>query len=156
MARPGRSEQQPHHPHALSPRLPGGTDMASRRRRRGGQGLFPRCQLPVHGPVRRAARACLQVITFSRTLLTHSRCQPDLHASGATQASSCASAPQPVELNPTPAVILSLGSRLARRFARSLHLHPYNCALFHGCMPPCFARVLLLSPPRFPLGLANN
>jgi hypothetical protein len=32
------------------------------------------------------------------------------------QASSCASAPQPGELNPTPAVILSLGPRLARRF----------------------------------------
>lgn len=65
------------------------------------------------------------------------------------QASSCASAPQPAKLNPTPAVILSLGPRLARRFPRSLHLHPYNCALLHRCMPPCLARVLLLSPPRF-------
>jgi hypothetical protein len=95
----------------------------------------------------------LQVITFSLTLsLDASR----ICMRAERQASSCASAPQPGELNPTPAVILSLGPRLARRFARSLHLHPYNCALLHRCMPPCFARVLLLSPPRFPFALQTS
>jgi hypothetical protein len=65
----------------------------------------------------------LQVITFL-TLLHFDASRICMRAE--RQASSCASAPQPAKLNPTPAVILSLGPRLARRFARSLHLHPYN------------------------------
>lgn len=108
------------------------------------------CQLPVHGPVRRAARARSTSHHFL-TLLHFDASRICMRAE--RQASSCASAPQPAKLNPTPAVILSLGPRLARRFARSLHLHPYNCALLHRCMPPCLARVLLLSPPRFPFDL---
>jgi hypothetical protein len=143
-----RSEQQPRSPtHSRShsrlavPTVPAADADAARRA----------CQLPVHGPVRHAARAW----STSHHFLTHTL---SLDASricmrAERQASSCASAPQPGELNPTPAVILSLGPRLARRFARSLHLHPYNCALLHRCMPPCFARVLLLSPPRFPFAL---
>ena len=108
------------------------------------------CQLPVHGPVRRAARARSTSHHFL-TLLHFDASRICMRAE--RQASSCASAPQPAKLNPTPAVILSLGPRLARRFARSLHLHPYNCALLHRCMPPCLARVLLPSPPRFPFAL---
>lgn len=76
------------------------------------------CQLPARGPVRRAARA--------RSISHHSH--HDL-ASRICKLSdkppACASAPQPAKLNPAPAVILSLRPRLARRFARSLHLHPY-------------------------------
>lgn len=81
------------------------------------------CQLPVHGPVRRAARARSTSHHFL-TLLHFDASRICMRAE--RQASSCASAPQPAKLNPTPAVILSLGPRLARRFARSLHLHPYN------------------------------
>ena len=92
-----------------------------------------------------------QVITPSCSPSSRPRRQPDLQASGvATSLQRCASAPQPAKLNPAPAAILSLAPRLARRFARSTLLHPYNKALLHRHMPPCFARVLLPSPPRFP------
>jgi hypothetical protein len=68
---------------------PGGTDSASRRRRRGTQGLPAPCPW--------ARQTCSTGVVY-KSSLSHShslsRCQPDLHASGATslQLRQCAAA----------------------------------------------------------------
>jgi hypothetical protein len=108
------------------------------------------CQLPALGPVRLAARArsishhlhlcdAIRICKLNNKPLSLRQCAP----ASQTQSHACCN-------------LIAAGSSLARRFARSLQIHPYYYrALLHPWMPPCFCRVLLLSPPRFLLRLAD-
>lgn len=110
------------------------------------------CQLPVHGPVRRAARAW----STSHHSLTHPqpRCQPDLHASGATslQLRQCAPARQTQSYACCNLIARAPLSSPFRPFAAPPPIQLCPAPSLHATLfRPCL--IALTSP--FPLCLTN-
>lgn len=150
MARPaGEVCTQHHQNQQQQQQQPGGTDNASRRRRQARQGLPAPCPW---------ARQTCSTGAVYKSSLSHAltlRCQPDLHASGATslQLRQCAPARQTQSYACCSLIARAVFSSPFRPFAAPPPIQLSPAPSLHATLSrPCL--IALTSP--FPLCLANT
>ena len=149
MARPAGEVCTQHHQNQQGQQQPRGTDNASRRRRQARQGLPAPCPW---------ARQTCSTGAVYKSSLSHAltlRCQPDLHASGATslQLRQCAPARQTQSYACCNLIARAVFSSPFRPFAAPPPIQLSPAPSLHATLSrPCL--IALTSP--FPLCLANN